>query len=739
MDLRLIPFLMAILYGGIRGGLIAYLLIITYRLFLGGGIPFYSALFVASVLFIVIPVVTSKYHNYPLLRKLKVSISISLFAYTLGYLSLYAYFRVNHQFEALKAYNPLIFTTVGISFVLSMVIMVLLMENLLENQKIREQNRRLVENSQDLIGIICDSNWVYVNLKGLQLLGCTSIRELSGRPIYEFLQVSDHKQCQAMFEDVIRNKKSVGPIEFGWVSIDRQLIQTEVICNPYTFEAKPAIQIVIRDITSRKKADELLKESEQRYRSIVDYHPDLIAWFDINAQLRSINPFGEKLVGISAEQLIGKTCNHFFDSENKERTKRLFQLALQGSPQNFDVTFKRPDSKYVNLNVTFIPIVVKERIVGVYVIAKDTTLQKQLWDKLYESEERYRSLVEESPEAIFVTQKGMIQYVNQTGIKLLGGAERESIIGKRAISFIHPEYRESLKQQISQVSQGKAVDIIDQKCVRMDGEQLDVELKAIPTFFNGESATHIVLNDVTELRKSQEYIQQSEKLHVVGQLAAGIAHEIRNPLTSLRGFVQLIQHESHTNPEFLSIMLSEIDRINTIVGELLLLAKPKKMDFETKELISIVREVSALLEPQALLHNIEFVTKVDTPEIYVYCEENKLKQVFINIIKNAMESMSTGGRVYFHITQSNDKVSIRIIDQGCGIPKHQLPKIGQAFYTSKEKGTGLGIMISYSIINNHQGTITIDSEENIGTVVEVMLPVVDNPTISREEIELVSN
>ncbi|MEW9672859.1 ATP-binding protein [Ammoniphilus sp. 3BR4] len=231
--------------------------------------------------------------------------------------------------------------------------------------------------------------------------------------------------------------------------------------------------------------------------------------------------------------------------------------------------------------------------------------------------------------------------------------------------------------------------------------------------------------DITEQKLREEKVKESEKLSLIGELAAGIAHEIRNPLTSIRGFVQLDQSEDADNIKKLryEVMLSEIDRINEIVSELLVLAKPTTERYGLKSIINKLNHVVTLLEGQANLCNVQLIKEFDTnlSAVLIHSQGN-LKQVFINVLKNAIESMTKGGEVRIQANRVDDKVCIRIIDQGCGIPKDELAKIGNPFFTTKEKGTGLGVMVSHRIIQNHKGHMRIESEVGKGTAVEVILP-----------------
>ncbi|HJV45085.1 MAG TPA: HAMP domain-containing sensor histidine kinase, partial [Bacillota bacterium] len=129
---------------------------------------------------------------------------------------------------------------------------------------------------------------------------------------------------------------------------------------------------------------------------------------------------------------------------------------------------------------------------------------------------------------------------------------------------------------------------------------------------------------------------------------------------------------------------------------------------------------------QAIIHNIEIISSFDDQDLWIWCDENSLKQVFINLIKNSLEAMQDGGYVHLITKRENDKIVIQVVDQGCGIPKDKLTLIGKPFYTTKENGTGLGMMISYNIIEQHQGQIHIQSEIEQGTTFTITLPYMDN-------------
>nr|WP_263327519.1 ATP-binding protein [Neobacillus sp. Marseille-Q6967] len=247
----------------------------------------------------------------------------------------------------------------------------------------------------------------------------------------------------------------------------------------------------------------------------------------------------------------------------------------------------------------------------------------------------------------------------------------------------------------------------------------------VPLFHKDGSREGLVIigRDITSLRQAEERLSRTEKLSVVGELSASVAHEIRNPLTSLKGFVQLLQKEDSKHQFYYQIMHDELDRINHIVGELLLLAKPQLLKYSTVNIKKILNDVVSLVGVEASLYNVQIEEDYPKNEILLECEPNQIKQLFINIIKNSIEASNSGDLVKVGLKKLEDnQICITIKDEGCGISKDRLEKLGEPFYSSKEKGTGLGLTVSYKIVQSHKGKIQFDSEKGVGTTVTIVLP-----------------
>ncbi|WP_145053390.1 ATP-binding protein [Paenibacillus xylanexedens] len=357
-----------------------------------------------------------------------------------------------------------------------------------------------------------------------------------------------------------------------------------------------------------------------------------------------------------------------------------------------------------------------------------TNRLKQMYEENRAVKEHLESIINQTADAIHITDlDGNVLRVNRAFEQLYGWRSRE--VEGRTLKIIPPEAEEERREQHAQLIEGMSITSNETTWMKKDGTRVEVSVSTAPVRDEEGEITALisVSRDITSRNRMEELLRRSEKLTTVGQLAAGVAHEIRNPLTTLRGFLQLQQQTNKLNHRHLDLMLSELDRINLIVGEFLILAKPQAVHFQDRDIRFILGDVISLLDSQAHLHGVEFVLSASSDSAMVHCEENQLKQVFINLLKNGMEAMPNGGsiRIRLHHEEELNRVRIEIKDEGIGIPEEMMPKLGEPFFTNKESGTGLGLMVSQRIIQSHKGMMDIRSVMNKGTTVIIDLPASD--------------
>ncbi|MGO4889892.1 MASE3 domain-containing protein [Anaerobacillus sp. MEB173] len=354
------------------------------------------------------------------------------------------------------------------------------------------------------------------------------------------------------------------------------------------------------------------------------------------------------------------------------------------------------------------------------------TQNKLIKDQLSTTQQQFKAMFDFSADAIVIIDlQRIVLHVNPAFQKIFGYHPAE-VIGK-PLPIIPSEKEDEAKRLFTKIKAGESVIDFETERQRKDGMLIHVSYTVSP-IRNDEGNViffSIIVRDISHRKETEELLIKSEKLSVVGQLSAGFAHEIRNPLTTIKGFIQLIERNSNDeHNQYFSLIKSELNRIEFITNEFMSVAKPQALQYKKENISNLIFEVTRFMDPQALMYNVQIFTSVEEGLPPITCEANQLKQVLINLLKNAIESMPKGGNVFIKLSRIDEQsVSISITDQGCGIPAELLPRLGEPFYTLKEKGTGLGLMVTYKIIEEHNGTIEVDTELNKGTTFTVTLPI----------------
>jgi len=228
--------------------------------------------------------------------------------------------------------------------------------------------------------------------------------------------------------------------------------------------------------------------------------------------------------------------------------------------------------------------------------------------------------------------------------------------------------------------------------------------------------------DITQNSLLRHQIQQSEKLNIISELAASVAHEVRNPLTVVKGFIQILDDPlDQKRHEYSKLILTEINRAETIISDYLNFAKPQAENLEPLDLSVRIKEVTGIMSSYAVMQGVELQTEIEK-YIYVLGDVSQTKQALINVIKNAIEAIDNGGTIHIKAYSSQGNIIVTIADTGQGMTAEQLTQLGKPFYTLKEKGTGLGLMVTFRIIESMGGQIKYQSEYGKGTKVTIQLP-----------------
>lgn len=334
------------------------------------------------------------------------------------------------------------------------------------------------------------------------------------------------------------------------------------------------------------------------------------------------------------------------------------------------------------------------------------------------------SLVENMPIGLVATDAGgRLSAFNQTAEKILNRSAREAL-GKPAEAAL-PESCRDLFRILSEKNR-----VIEREIDCAVEEDRTIPLDVIATTLreeNGAFAGHVILfRDMTEVRRLEEEIARSRRLASLGRLAAGVAHEIRNPLSSIKGFATWFRDRYRENPEdreTAEVMIREVDRLNRVITQLLEFARPLKMDFVPAPLPAVIRHALRTIEGDARARGI--VVEADLPQDIgeIPLDADRITQVFLNLFQNAIAAMATGGILRVRLDrQDAQTVGITVADTGIGITQEDLPRVFDPYFTTRPSGTGLGLAIVQKIVEGHGGEVRLESEPGRGTTATVLLP-----------------
>jgi two-component system, sporulation sensor kinase E len=561
----------------------------------------------------------------------------------------------------------------------------------------------------DKNGIIIDVNSAfsqYVDLEKEKILGC---------PFSYFVPKKEHYKLRSNRKLLVENGKVRGvlPIQHSRGLSYFDIITTIDSSNGNTIS-------VLRDVTDQATLKNQTEQYDYIFQELFIEALDGIIFWDMKGNIINANYAATRIFESDIQDLIGSNIGTYIAKKNDHYYRIVKELFTSGAVRD-EMLFNMPNGQKKLLEFSSR----LHSIDGFHMtILRNVSQRYEMEQELRKSEEKFRNIFEGSLEGLILWNDDTeIIDINQSACNMFE-KERHKLIGQSFMELM-PYNNGNLNELNSKV-------LLLEENGRQNGTFTVYMSEETVRFFEFSSIYHLysnvnftVFKDVTERIEMENRLKKSDTLNVVGELAAGIAHEIRNPMTALKGFIQLLQGDMKEHQAmYFQVILSELNRIDSIINEFLILAKPQAVKYSKIDLTQIMKETVDLLSAQAVLYNVHFETAYDQFLPIIYCEPNQLKKVFVNMIKNAIEVMPTGGKIFIRMESSDDQnICISIQDEGVGIPSGKLKKLGEPFYTTKDRGTGLGLMVSYKIIEEHKGLIKVESEEGLGTTFYIFLPV----------------
>jgi two-component system, sporulation sensor kinase E len=595
-------------------------------------------------------------------------------------------------------------------------------ENTLLKEKLEKysllRDRRFIAFQTINVGmVIFDSNGVILDInKYLCDYFNVNMNQVVDRNITHFVQQEERLVIREHM-DAIKTKsgtfQSIFPLT---INGRKHYFETQTSRLPGEMGFITIIEKITKECEREKE-----KEAQKLYNDFFTEALDGIVLWKESGQIIAANESALKIFESSEEKLLKSRISDFFYKKDKRYMDMIKNLYYKKSNRE-ELMFLMPNGQKKILEFTTKLHSVEGLNMSIF---RNITERYKMEEELRESKAMFENTFEEVFDGIIIwDQNYQIIDMNKAAERLLHKS-KENLIGVDLISFLPPAKTigEDIKPKLLNVEKdGQNRGLYTVKFPN-NREYTQLEYRNKFNIYSGLSIT--TLRDITENTLLEEQLRKSSTLNVVGELAAGIAHEIRNPMTALKGFIQLLEDGVATqeNEMYFSVIKTELTRIESIINEFLLLAKPQAVQYVKRDIRQIMNDTIELLYAQAVLQNVQIIKMFTEDMPTIYCEPNQLKQVFINIIKNAIEALEDGGEIAVSIEYKQDYFHIAIRDNGRGMGKEILARIGEPFYTTKEKGTGLGLLVSYQIIEEHQGKVTVESEPGVGTTFHLVLPV----------------
>lgn len=507
----------------------------------------------------------------------------------------------------------------------------------------------------------------------------------------------------------------------------------------------------------RNEAMIKISEDEDNYRSLFDDNRAVMFLTDNKTgAIVDANQAASRYYGWTRHKL---RSMRIFDINTMPEAQLREQFTNAFNKKIYPMHFKHrlADGRIRDVEVFSGPI----RIAGrglIYSIVHDISDRMEADLKLQESEARFRSLVEQAPDGIFIVQDDKFLYLNQAMVRLYNAKSADELIGTRPSDRFHPEVYDEITKRIQLLNDARGImPPTEEIHVRLDGATIHVSAAAVPLTIGGQHAGLVFVRDITRQKQLEEErasieakLQQQQKLEAIGTLAGGVAHEINNPVTGIMNYAQLILDSARpddSSAEYAREIIHESERVSAIVRNLLQFSRQEKQSHSFASVSDIISQTVALIRMIFKKDQIILEIQIDDDLPPIKCRSQQIQQVLMNLLTNARDSLNDKYPAFHpdkriiisgHLFSQDDAnwVRLSIEDHGVGIQPDIGSKIYEPFFSTKpkDKGTGLGLSISYGIISDHHGTSSYETEVGQYTRFDLCLPVDNGWCINPTEV-----
>jgi PAS domain S-box-containing protein len=514
----------------------------------------------------------------------------------------------------------------------------------------------------------------------------------------------------------------------------------EISSHSLDFDGRPARLVLANDVTDRRRAEEALRKSEERYRRLVETAPDAIYTLSItDGTITGMNPACELITGYAPEEMIGRNYTEFIHPDDVPIATEVFQGILHGGPSfAYELRIMTKFGGYAVAEFITIPQTESGTLVGMLGIARNITERKRaeeerlrLQTAVAESALEWQMTFDaiESP-VLILDGAGRITKLNCAAKELAGGAE-VALVGRTIDSLGPCPIWQAAVELVDSIRETRASDA----CQARDGASARTwDLAAsLTTGWEGDDERIIlVIREITSMVELQASLHRSETMSLLGSLVSGVAHEVRNPLFGISSTLDAFEARFGCKEEYqcyTSVLHNEVNRLNDLMKDLLEYGRPHNRQLQpgsVEEVIAQAVNACALLAKRADVRVIGNANNCLSP---VRMDAKRLLQVFLNLLENAIQHLRPGGVVTVEaeeVCQENRRWMVCAVkDTGPGFQVNDLPRLFEPFFTRRRGGTGLGLSIVQKIVDEHGGKISAGNLPEGGAIVSVRFPVAE--------------
>lgn len=587
-----------------------------------------------------------------------------------------------------------------------------------------------------------EDRFIKVNNVWQQTLGYTE-EELLSVPFTELIHPDD---LQATLDEIGNKRAGGGTLNFINRYRARDGSYHWLEWNSTPFESG-MLYAVARDITQRIEQERQTHLWADAFRFCA--HGIAIGIPETNVVLNCNEAFA-RISGRRVCEIEGSPILNLYVPEDRALVREMIMLADSSGFASYQARMLRIDGTAFPVQMDVV-CVHDEAGKPVYRIAtmQDITERMESQSALRESEERFRSVVESAPDAIFIQTDGFFEYLNHRALTLFGATALSEMVGRRVIDMIHPDHRAQVAERIHQLNEiQQSVPALEEQILRLDGTAVDVEASAVPFFFAGHHGALVFLRDISRRKQSEKdraelelQLFQSQKIESIGRLAGGIAHDLNNLLTPILGYSEMLVKrftEPGRNRQNAEVIHHAALKSRDLVRQLLAFSSRQALEFRMIDLNAVIRDFEQLLR-RTIRADIDIRYHLHGGRLVIQGDAGQLEQIIMNLAVNAEDAMPSGGTLimetcpmviekgrerYFEGLPAGSYVVLTVRDTGIGMDKQTLSHIFEPFFTTKPKGkgTGLGLSTVYGIVRQHGGIIQVESDSGSGTSFRISLP-----------------